>query len=755
MSTLLFHARSRSLWLMALALLGLALTLLLGTYYNLHQLREQALVHAVGNLTSQTRMLEYFLTSSLQITQQTLQIPEDWPELQQARLPESLNQRLQQTIRDRPLLRSLSIVQADGKIVASSNPRNVGQQLDWQQLLLPLDNHAAIQPTFQSSLWLGSPWPGRDFDQPRSNNPVLDATAPQLFPVARPLTVQNRQWVILAGLNPDFLLSQIEYQLQPLDNSYAGTLSITSDIVRYDGRLLFSTNPQLQPGMVYPGKALTTRITQEEFGLANKDLEAEEMTLFRASRRFPFYLSTTERKTAILKTWSMGATSMWQTVGLSVLALLGFSGWLTYRLGQKIHSEINAVDALKTANLQLNRRTQELERARQAAETANRAKSAFLANMSHEIRTPLNAITGMVHLIRRAGVTPEQQGRLEKISTASTHLLDILSAVLDLSKIEAGKFALEERECVLQEIVNNIITMLQERASSKGICLVAQMPVQTLRFLGDASRLQQALLNYASNAIKFTSHGNVILRAEVIDEQQESPDRTIQLRFEVEDTGIGISEADQKRLFQEFEQADNSPTREFGGTGLGLAITRKFARLMGGEAGLSSTLGMGSMFWFTARVKPCPVVTSDSDSYSDSYGQHAELLARDFRECRLLLVEDDPVNQDVVQMMLEDILPNLDIVSNGKTALAQLDHAAYDLILMDVQLPEMNGLEATRQIRQRPNEARLPIIAITANAFAEDRQRCLEAGMNDFIAKPVEPAMLFEKLHHWLQRTVR
>lgn len=750
MSTLLFHARSRSLWFMALALLGLALTLLLGTHYNLRQLRGQALVHAVGNLTSQTRMLEYFLTSSLQLTQQTLQIPEDWPELQQARLPESLNLRLQQTIRDRPLLRSLSIVQPDGRIVASSNPRNIGQQLDWQQLLLPLDNHPAIQPSFQSTLWLGSPWPGRDFDRPRNNNPVLDATAPQLLPVARPLMVQNQQWVILAGLNPDFLLSQIEYQLQPLDNSYSGTLSITSDIVRYDGRLLFSTNPQLQPGMVYPGKALTARITQEEFGLANKDLEAEEMTLFRASRRFPLYLSTTERKTAILKTWSLGATSMWQTVGLSVLALLGFSGWLTYRLGQKIHSEINAVDALKTANQQLNRRTLELDRARQAAETANRAKSAFLANMSHEIRTPLNAITGMVHLIQRSGVTPEQQVRLDKINTASTHLLDILSAVLDLSKIEAGKFALEERECVLQEIVNNIITMLQERASSKGICLVAQMPVQPLHFLGDAARLQQALLNYASNAIKFTSHGSVILHAEVR-EHRENQEGRIELRFEVEDTGIGISEADQKRLFQEFEQADNSTTREFGGTGLGLAITRKFARLMGGEAGLSSTLGMGSVFWFTAWVKPCPA----TPTYGNSYGQPANLLARNFRDCRILLVEDDPVNQDVVQMMLEDILPRLDMVSDGKAALEQLERVSYDLILMDVQLPEMNGLEATRQIRQRPNEARIPIIAVTANAFAEDRQRCLEAGMNDFIAKPVEPGMLFEKLHYWLQQTVR
>jgi signal transduction histidine kinase len=239
-----------------------------------------------------------------------------------------------------------------------------------------------------------------------------------------------------------------------------------------------------------------------------------------------------------------------------------------------------------------------LAQARDAAEAANRAKSAFLANMSHEIRTPLNAITGMAHLLKRSGATPQQVERLDKIDTASKHLLDIINAILDLSKIEAGKFTLEEAEFSVGRICTNVATMLADRAQAKQLQLrIETTDLPTLR--GDPTRLQQALLNYATNAIKFTATGTITLRTRLEEDAEES----VLLRFEVEDTGIGIDAEAMARLFTDFEQADNSTTRKYGGTGLGLAITRKLAQLMGGDAGVTSTPEVGSTFWFTARLR--------------------------------------------------------------------------------------------------------------------------------------------------------
>ena len=389
-------------------------------------------------------------------------------------------------------------------------------------------------------------------------------------------------------------------------------------------------------------------------------------------------------------------------------------------------------------------RTQELFVAKAAAEAANVAKGSFIANLSHEIRTPLNAISGMVHLIRRAGVAPEQSRWLANIDTAGRMLLEIINSVLDLAKIEAGRFVLDSDSVDVAVIAKNVTALLVERAEAKGLKLVVEAQAMPPRLMGDSNRLQQGLLNYTANAIKFTDTGTITLRAICVENLPDS----VLMRFEVQDSGVGIAAELLPRLFSAFEQADNSTTRKYGGTGLGLAITRQLAGLMGGDVGVNSTPGMGSTFWFTARLRKGAVaIEPGSQPPLDS----AETtLARDFGHCRVLLVEDEVVNREVTFELLKGAIPAIEIAADGSEAVRMGGMKAYDLILMDMQMPHMDGLEATRRLRALPTAARIPILALTASAFAEDRQLCLAAGMNDIVVKPVDPNLLFAAMLRWL-----
>jgi PAS domain S-box-containing protein len=392
-------------------------------------------------------------------------------------------------------------------------------------------------------------------------------------------------------------------------------------------------------------------------------------------------------------------------------------------------------------------RTAELAAACQRADAANQAKSAFLANISHEIRTPMNAIVSVSYLLRHENPKPQQVAWLDKIDSASQHLLAIINDVLDLSKIEAGRVQLEITSFDLRAVFDTVQSIIAETARHKGLSIQVDCEQVPERLLGDPMRLRQGLLNLAANAVKFTQQGQIVLRAKV----QETHGDDLLLRFSVQDSGIGISAEQQSRLFQAFEQADASTTRKYGGTGLGLAITQRLAHLMGGKAGVDSVPGVGSIFWFTAllqRGTAAPPVSATADVAAAAAADTR--LRQHHRGARILLAEDNEVNREVVLALLRAVGLSAETAANGLEAVGMARGTRYDLVLMDMQMPEMNGLDAARALRAIPGWQSTPIVALTANAFDEDRLACAAAGMNDFFVKPLDVRTFYGGLLHWL-----
>jgi len=410
------------------------------------------------------------------------------------------------------------------------------------------------------------------------------------------------------------------------------------------------------------------------------------------------------------------------------------------------HSYAQLEDHSHILEEKVEQRTHELAAARDKALAAAQAKSDFLANMSHEIRTPMNAVIGMAHLALDGAKGHQQRDYLNKILTASETLLVIINDILDFSKVEAGKLRLEAVDFNLAETLDNVASVNAIAANVKGLDLLFDYPPDLPPLHGDSMRLGQVLLNLVNNAVKFTEQGQVKVSVEVL----EQSDSEIDLQFRVRDTGIGMTAEQSSNLFQAFSQADTSITRQYGGTGLGLAICKQLVELMHGDIDVESEPGGGSCFSFHIRFE---LGNADTLARPQAYTPVPADALQSLHGVRLLLVEDNEINQQVAEGLLARVGISLGIVHNGQQAVEAVRSDAFDGVLMDMQMPVMDGLEATRLIRADERFHDLPIIAMTANAMPGDREKCLQAGMNDHVSKPVDPSQLYATLIRWIRKS--
>ncbi len=418
---------------------------------------------------------------------------------------------------------------------------------------------------------------------------------------------------------------------------------------------------------------------------------------------------------------------------------------LLFAASRDISARMEQQEALVWINKDLEtlveERTAQLQKAKQAAEAATQAKSQFLAHMSHEIRTPMSALLGMTDLALRTELNAKQRNYIEKAHESARHLLGIINDILDWSKVEAGKLCIENTPFRLEDVIQQVRNIVVQRSQEQSVSIhCGHSPEIPTALIGDPLRLGQILINLINNAIKFTPAGGAI---EVVIDAQEETEQQALLHFTITDTGIGMSPEVQEQLFQPFTQADSSTTRRFGGTGLGLSISKQLVEAMGGSIWVESSAGQGSTFHFTADLSKQQGSVSEPNTLANEDGTLVDKLASALAGSRILLVEDNPINQELAVDLLSMYGLVVEVANDGLEALSMLDQHSYDGVLMDCQMPNMDGYTATTRIRQQPRFKDLPILAMTANVMQGDQERSLAAGMNAHIGKPLELGALF------------
>ncbi|PKK99234.1 MAG: hypothetical protein CVV57_03460 [Tenericutes bacterium HGW-Tenericutes-2] len=419
-----------------------------------------------------------------------------------------------------------------------------------------------------------------------------------------------------------------------------------------------------------------------------------------------------------------------------VVALFGTLEDVTERINEQIDAENYR---LKLEDI-IHDKAIELDKSKIQAEKSSQIKSSFLSNMSHEIRTPMNAIIGFTHLLEQKITDPEQKEYIDRINDASKHLLGIINDILDLSKIEAGKMILEERPFKLDKLIDEVRSIVIEMVKVKKLYIDIEKIDCPEVIIGDSNRVRQILINLLSNAVKFTDTGGISL---VLFIDKKIDDTHVNISFKVKDTGIGMTEDQQKRLFQEFEQADSSTTRLYGGTGLGLSISKRLSELMHGTLAVESKLNEGSEFILTI-----PVEIDELESTLKNIDLEESQAVMPKAGSKILLAEDNFLSQKLAHRILTNMGMQVTVANNGKIAVDLVKSKPFDLVILDIQMPVMDGIEAAKQIRAFNKET--PILAMTANAFVEDKALCLQAGMNDYISKPIDPKSLSRALSNWI-----
>lgn len=623
---------------------------------------------------------------------------------------DELNRMLSRLQYSQPALRSLSIMTARYGITSSTNLSNVGMQVSLDAFAPPDAGGGDL-----STLRIGTMWAGRDFSDGRAALPgAHNALSGSYFlPLVFRLGQGDQAVWVLAAINPDYLLSRMERYRQHSSDWF--------ELVRFDGHLLMSSQEDVNASRFSLLEQLP-KVQHQEIG-THID---RWLTAYRSSSRYPLIVAVHVDREVVLSQWAgnFGNLVFWTMAAL--LAVVG----VTVALMRQVHLR-EEMERMQQKELTLSR---------DKAEAATRAKSQFLANMSHEIRTPMNGVIGMTQLALEEPLPKPAERYVRSAHAAANSLLRILNDILDFSKIEAGKLEIESVRFNLIDLIHDVVTMQQMMAEDRTLLLVLEMAPDTPEWIqSDPLRISQILNNLLSNAMKFTPSGTVTLRV------FEAPKNI--LHMEVQDQGVGMTQEQLKTLFQPFTQADSSTTRIFGGTGLGLAICKQLCDQLGGRIAVESQRGLGSIF-----SVDLPFESTYSQAPDSSADTHLHpLRGDDLRGLRVLVVEDHERNRQLLLAWLQKVNIDVTVARQGEEAIELLHQSSepFDLILMDIQMPVMDGITATKKIRSDPQFNSLPIVAVTANAMPEERLLCLESGMQDYLIKPLDSTALYACIAKW------